>query len=265
MAMKEIFNIKEVSFSYGKRPILKSITEVIYDGEVICLLGPNGSGKTTLLKIMLGLFPPETGAISFDGTNLQSIPQKRLARHLAYVPQVHRDAFTFAVEDVVIMGRLPYHNFFSTYTREDRIVAARVMERLGIEQLRYRPYTEISGGERQLTLIARAMSQGAKVFIMDEPVNGLDYGNQVRLLTTIQNLAKEGYTFVITTHFPDHALHTADKAILLKEGRIITSGSPQEAITTNTIYDLYAIDVTVVSLSKGRTVCLPEWRHEHAR
>jgi len=259
--MKEVFNLDRVSFAYGNRTILDAVCGSVRDGEVVCLLGPNGSGKTTLLKLMLGLLTPASGTIRFQGNLLQSIPQKQLARELAYVPQVHRDAFTYTVEDVVLMGRLPYHSFFSAYTKEDRDAANTAMARLGIESLRHRAYTEISGGERQLTLIARAMTQGARVFIMDEPVNGLDYGNQIRLLARIQNLAREGYTFIITTHFPDHALHTANRAILLKDGRVVADGSPHQTITASSIHELYAIDVSVISVNGGGTVCLPAWRN----
>lgn len=259
--MKDIFVLDQVSFSYTGRLILDSISLVVKEGEVACLLGPNGSGKTTLLKLMLCLLSPSSGRISFNGETLKNIPQRLLARQLAYVPQVHRDAFTFEVEDVVLMGRIPYHSFFSAYTAEDRAAADEAMARLGIEHLRHRPYTEISGGERQLTLIGRALAQGARVFIMDEPVNGLDYGNQIRLLARIQHLADEGYTFIITTHFPDHALHTADRAILIKDGKVVANGSPRQTITTTTIHELYAIDVNVVSVNGGGTVCLPAWRN----
>ena len=177
------------------------------------------------------------------------------------MPQVHRDAFTYAVEDVVLMGRMVYRSLFSNYSQEDRRVAEKAMTRMGIAHLHNRSYTEISGGERQLTLIARAMAQGAKVFIMDEPVNGLDYGNQVRLLAGIRALALEGYTFIITTHFPDHALHTADRAILLKDGKVVADGPPHTTITHKTIYTLYKVDVDVVSVNGGGTVCMPVWRN----
>jgi len=259
--MNEIFKLSGVNFSYADRRILNGLSVTVKDGEVVCLLGPNGSGKTTLLKLMLGLLYPDSGSILFNGTPLHATPQKQLARQLAYVPQVHRDAFTYSVEDVVLMGRLPYHSFFSIYTREDRMIAEAAMARLGIDGLRHRAYTEISGGERQLTLIARAMTQGAHVFVMDEPVNGLDYGNQVRLLARIQNLAREGYTFVITTHYPDHALHTASRAILLKDGKVVADGAPHQTITAGTIHELYAVDVSVVSVNGGGTVCLPAWRN----
>lgn len=259
--MNEIIRLDRVSFSFANRRILDALSVSVVDGEVVCLLGPNGSGKTTLLKLMLGLLTPASGRIFFNGELLQNIPQKLLARKLAYVPQLHRDAFTYLVEDVVLMGRIPYHPFFSTYTVEDRDAADIAMNRMGIEHLRHRAYTEISGGERQLTLIARAMAQGAGVFVMDEPVNGLDYGNQVRLLARIQNLAKEGYTFIITTHYPDHALQTASRTILLKNGNILADGAPHQTITNKTIHELYAVDVSVVSVNGGGTVCLPAWRN----
>ena len=258
--MTEVISMEKVEFSYGKRKIIKKINLRFNQGEVVSLLGPNGSGKTTLLKIMLGFLQPATGKVSFEGRSLAGIPRKLLARQLAYVPQVHRDSFTYAVEDVVLMGRMPHHSFFSTYSCKDHLIATDAMERLGILKLRGRSYTEISGGERQLTLIARSLAQGAQVFIMDEPVNGLDYGNQMRLLYSIKELTQEGFTFIITTHFPDHALLTADRAILLKDGAVLADGRPQQTITRESIFALYRIDVDVVSVDGGGRVCMPAWK-----
>jgi len=258
--MNTLFQLEEISFTYGSKTILDRISLTINLGEVVTLLGPNGSGKTTLMKILLGLLQPCEGRIVFQGGRLESIPRRELARQLAYVPQVHRDAFPYTVEEVVLMGRMAYQSFFSNYSQEDHRIATKAIARMGLSALQHRPYTEISGGERQLTLIARAMAQGASVFIMDEPVNGLDYGNQLRLLERIRLLTDKGYTFILTTHYPDHALHTADRAILLKNGRIIADGMPQRTITSDTIKSLYDIDVRVLVVYGGGRVCVPPWR-----
>jgi iron complex transport system ATP-binding protein len=255
----KVISIEQVHFAYQRKDILKDINLDFDRGGVISLLGPNGSGKTTLLKIMLGLLQPKSGVVSFDGQPLISIPRPVFARQIAYVPQVHREAFAYTVEDVVLMGRAPYHSFFSAYSAEDHEIAADSLDRLGILHLKERPYTEISGGERQLALIARALTQGADVFIMDEPVNGLDYGNQMRLLDGIRRLAAEGLTFIMTTHFPDHALMTADRVILLKNGAVIDDGKPEQTITEDAIFELYRINVNVVSMTCGSRVCMPIW------
>jgi iron complex transport system ATP-binding protein len=259
MAMSAMITMEQVGFSYRKRQVLNQVDVSFKSGEVVSLLGPNGSGKTTLLKIMLGFLQPDTGEVFFAGRALKMVSPKLLARRIAYVPQVHREAFAYTMEDVVLMGRMPYHTFFSTYSASDREIAAAAMEKLEIAHLRDRPYTEVSGGERQLALIARSLTQGADIFIMDEPVNGLDYGNQMRLLSGIRNLANEGLTFIMTTHFPDHALMMADRVILMQQGAILADGPPEETITRETIFALYRIDVDVVAVNGSGRVCMPVW------
>lgn len=259
--MSTLIQALAVSFAYQSRKVLHEVSLNLQQGEIVSLLGPNGSGKTTLLKILLGLLRPHSGFVHFEGRLLQNYPRNELAKRIAYVPQVHREAFAYTVEEVVLMGRMPYHAFFSTYSARDREIAEAAMARLDILGLKGRPYTEVSGGERQLTLIARALAQGAGVFIMDEPVNGLDYGNQMRLLNDINGLAKEGLTFIMTTHFPDHALMTADRVILFKEGSVIGDGAPEATITRETLHTLYRIDVNVAAIGHtgaGR-VCVPDW------
>lgn len=257
--MTDLLQVTRAGFAYRGRQVLSEVSLAFKRGEVASFLGPNGSGKTTLLKIMLGILQPQTGTVLFEGRALKTIPRRDFARQVAYVPQVHREAFAYTVEEVVLMGRMPYHSFFSAYSRKDRDIAAAAMERLDIFHLRERPYTEISGGERQLALIARALAQGAGVFIMDEPVNGLDYGNQMRLLSGIKGLATEGLTFIMTTHFPDHALMTADRVILLKAGAVIADGPPAQTITREAIFELYRIEVNVVSMNGSGRVCIPVW------
>ena len=260
--MTHLLAAQHLSFSYGSRRIFADVNLQFHAGEVVSLLGPNGSGKTTLLKTLLGLLQPENGAVLFEGRPLEAYNRSELAKRIAYVPQVHREAFAYRVEDVVLMGRMPYHNLFSTYSREDRQIAEAAMDRLHIGQLKDRAYTEISGGERQLTMIARSIAQGAEVFIMDEPVNGLDYGNQMRLLADINQLAQEGLTFIMTTHFPDHALMTADRVILFNHGRIVDDGLPQTVINRDSLRELYRIEVNVAAIpgasGMGR-VCIPAW------
>ncbi|WP_035216367.1 ABC transporter ATP-binding protein [Desulfobulbus elongatus] len=260
--MSALMQTLGVNFAYRGRKVLHDISLDFRAGEVVSLLGPNGSGKTTLLKVLLGLLMPQSGFVHFEGRLLQSYRRTELAKRMAYVPQVHREAFAYTVEEVVLMGRMPYHGFFSTYSAQDRVLAQTAMAKVGIGHLQDRPYTEISGGERQLTLIARALAQGADVFIMDEPVNGLDYGNQMRLLSDIVGLAREGLTFIMTTHFPDHALMTADRVILFREGAVLADGHPAAVVTTGSLQELYRIEVKVMNIP-GQTgsarVCVPAW------
>jgi iron complex transport system ATP-binding protein len=233
--------VDQLSFSYRRKPFIHALNLSIEEGGVLALLGPNGSGKTTILKLLLGLLSPSKGAIRIQGKDMRSLSQREISRKLAYVPQTHREAFGYSVYDVVLMGRLPHISFFSRYGESDRRIAAESIGKMGIEHLAERPYTEISGGERQLTLIARALAQGAMTFIMDEPMNGLDYGNQIRLLEKISCLARDGYTFIFTTHHPDHALSIADRAVMIKSGTIFCDGSPSSVIAPKNLAAIYGI------------------------
>lgn len=248
---------ENISFGFPEKPVLRDISFGVRKGEIISLLGPNGSGKTTLLKTLLGLYRLDKGRILFEGRTITSLRQQALARSIAYVPQIHRASFAYSVIDVVLMGRIPHKTFFSRFSADDMEIAHQALDKLSILHLRDRPYTRISGGERQLALIARAMTQGAHTFIMDEPANGLDYGNQIKLLEGLIDLCDEGYTFIKSTHFPDHALWVADRVIMLKEGSIIADGAPGEVITSENLFALYGREVDVHSLRESFRVCIP--------
>lgn len=259
--MNALIEVHDVRFAYQSKEVLHDISLTFRKGEVVSLLGPNGGGKTTLLKILVGILQPQAGSVDFERRSLSSYSGRELAKRIAYVPQTHKEAFAYTVEDIVLMGRMPYHSFFTSYAASatDLKIAENAMSRLDILHLRKRPYTEVSGGERQLTLIARAMAQGADVFVMDEPVKGLDYGNQMRLLSDIKKLSQEGLTFIMTTHFPDHALMTADRIVLLKEGSVLAKGAPDDVVTRDSIFELYRIDVNIISTPSGGRMCMPAW------
>jgi iron complex transport system ATP-binding protein len=252
-----LLSVEHVTYGYTHNPVLKNISVSFEPGMITALLGPNGSGKTTLLKLILGLYRPHSGQVLLEGDPVLSIPKRLLARRIAYVPQIHQLSFGYRVLDVVMMGRIPHKPFFFRYNDKDEQVAISALTRLSIAHLKERPYTKISGGERQLVLIARALTQGADIFIMDEPANGLDYGNQIRLLACIADLAESGYTFIKTTHFPDHALWISDRVVMIKEGKIIGDGETAEVITRNSLYNAYNTHVDVIELDDGSRMCVP--------
>ncbi|MDD2391030.1 MAG: ABC transporter ATP-binding protein [Desulfobacterales bacterium] len=253
-----LISVDHVTYGYSRKPVLKDISLTFKRGEIVSLLGPNGSGKTTFLKILLGLYRPQEGRVLFEGRSVSEIPPKQIARRIAYVPQSHRLAFGYRVMDVVLMGRIPHKPFFFQYSNDDQKAALDALERLSIDHLKDRPYTEVSGGERQMTLIARAIVQGADIFIMDEPVNGLDYGNQIRLLYRITDLARHGYTFIKTTHFPDHALWFSDRVVMLKAGKVIADGDALQMINRINLYNLYNTHIKVIELDDGAHICIPD-------
>ncbi len=254
-----IVEVTEVSFAYTTdKTVINDVSLNVHEGEIVTLLGPNGSGKSTFLKLVMGLIKPKTGTVRIEGEDIRRIPHKELARRIAYVPQVHKGAFPYSVLDVILMGRMPHKTFFFRYSREDMRIAASVMEKLSITHLSRRPYTEISGGERQLTLIARALAQGARIFVMDEPAGGLDYGNQMKLLEHITVLSKEGYTFIKSTHSPEHALWIADRAVLILGGEIIADGNCSCVVNSESLYQLYKTKVNIINLNGSLRVCVPQ-------
>ncbi|MGD9577055.1 MAG: ABC transporter ATP-binding protein [Syntrophorhabdus sp.] len=258
MELKPLIRVERMSFGYTQKIVLNDVNLAIAEGEIVTLLGPNGCGKSTLLKIMLGLLRPARGSIFFNDKDIMHVNPKFLAREIAYVPQIHKSSFPYAVRDVVLMGRIPHKTFFFRYSKTDMRVAHDALERLSILHLANRAYTEISGGERQLTLIARALAQGAKTFIMDEPASGLDYGNQLRLLDQIIKLSREGYTFIKSTHSPEHALWIADRAIMIKNGAIVSDGKCDDVINGESLFRLYNARVNVLRLNGSLRVCVPE-------
>lgn len=262
--MTGFIEVKDLFFAYDvKKPVLNGLNFSIKRGEIIALLGPNGCGKSTLMRLMLGLMRPVKGAVLFNGQNVSHINHKLFAREVAYVPQVHRSSFPYTVEDVVLMGRIPHKGFFFAYSRQDHELADNIMDRLLIRHLAHQPYTQISGGERQLTLIARAMAQGAHTFYMDEPATGLDYGNQMRLLKQIMKLADEGYTFIKSTHAPEHALWIADRAVMMKDGVIWADGKCSEVINTENLMALYNTKINVDCVRDSIYVCSPAGVSRH--
>jgi ABC-type cobalamin/Fe3+-siderophores transport system ATPase subunit len=248
--------ISNMSAGYGPRTVISEISASWTSGEVVCLLGPNGSGKTTLFKAILGLIPSR-GDIRLDERSARTFTTRERARALAYVPQIHIPPFPYSAMDIVLMGRTPFIGAFSVPSPEDRREAARVMDLLRIGHLRNRNYAQISGGERQLVLIARALAQSPRFLIMDEPTLHLDFGNQVRALDLIRQLATGDMGVIITTHVPDHAFICATRVLALLDGRIAADGPPKEVLTCALLKRMYGIDVDIVSLTGGRCMCVP--------
>lgn len=258
--MSAALRARGLRYAWRGRTVLDGVDLRIGTGEVVSLLGANGAGKSTLLRLLLGLLRPAAGDVLLDGAPIASMPRRLLARRLAYVPQVHVSPFPYPVRDIVLLGRLPHAGLGGLSGRigpADRQAADEALARLGIEHLAERPYTEISGGERQLALIARALAQGARLLVMDEPTGGLDYGNQLRLLDLLRTLAADGFGVLKTTHHPDHVLHGSHRVAILREGRILADGAPAEILTRPLMRSLYDVDVEPHRLADGRLVFMP--------
>jgi iron complex transport system ATP-binding protein len=252
--------IKKLSAGYAGRQVLFDVNASMETGEIVCLLGPNGSGKTTLFKTILGLIP-SSGAIYLDAVAVNSLHARQRAQSLAYIPQLHNPPFPFTAFEVVLTGRTPFMGMFSSPTASDRAKALESMDLLKVGHLVCRNYAELSGGERQLILIARALAQSPRFLIMDEPTSHLDYGNQLRTLKVIQKLARTDMGIILTTHVPDHAFMCATRVIALRSGRVLADGKPLDALTPSILHQMYDVDVDIINLSQGRCVCAPAERN----
>lgn len=255
--MEPVLEARDVRHGYGARVVLDGVSLCFAQGQLVSLLGPNGCGKTTLLKLLLGLLSPRGGDVLFRGQSIHSIPRRLYARHVAYVPQSHRTAFPYPVEDVVAMGRLPHQSGWLRKSVGDEPWIEEALAKLEISHLRKRPYTEISGGERQLTLIARALAQGADTIIMDEPTAALDYGHQVRLLEQLAKLSENGLTCIKSTHTPEHALWVSDRVVMLQNGQVVADGRPRDQITPENLQRLYRVSVTSAMTADGWPAYVP--------
>ena len=226
-------------------------------GDLLCLLGPNGSGKTTLFKTMLGLIPARSGEVNLNGQALDRLSRTEIATYVAYVPQAHIAPFAYSALEVVLMGRTARLGLFSQPGEADEEIAYAALARLAIGDLADSDYTRLSGGQRQLVLIARALAQESSILIMDEPTASLDFGNQALVLREISGLAADGLTVILSTHDPDHAFAIGTAVALMHDGRIQATGSPVAALTEQTLSSVYGVNVQLESLPDGRTVCVP--------
>lgn len=256
-----LLEIKDVYGGYGNGDVVKGVSCYADHGDVLCLVGPNGCGKTTLFRLMLSSMPVSMGSISIDGRDTKSLTPKELANLIAYIPQYHSPIFAYTVLDVVIMGRASHFSSFETPKTADREAAFAALEKVNALHLANKKYTALSGGQRQLILIARAICQSAKVFVMDEPAANLDYANHQLLMEVIADLAKRGYCIVMSTHSPEHPFSVGTKALLMKSGSVAGFGPPKEIITPENLQSVYDIEMDVVTIRDRygveRTICLP--------
>lgn len=251
--------VQNLEFAYGQVPVLKGINFSFDEGQMVCVLGKNGAGKSTLFRCILGLQRGYNGQIMIDGTEVRQMKSVELAKKVAYIPQTHSAAFTFSVRDMVLLGTTASLGRFENPGKEQKRMAETALSQMGIETLAERSFAEISGGEQQLVLIARAMAQQAKILIMDEPCANLDYGNQIRLLQILTNLSKEGYLILQSTHNPEHAFLFADQAMVLIDGKAVGPENPQKVLTQKVLGQMYKIEMELYSVGdEKRNVCIPK-------
>lgn len=250
--------VKNISFAYNSSStILKDISFSVGPGQIISIIGPNGVGKTTLLNCMANLTTPTDGAILLEGEDIRRLEAKEIASKIAYVPQFIVPSFAYEVLSYVVTGCAPRLGTFEKPKKEHYEIARQALEQMNIAHLAGKYYTQISGGERQLVSIARALAQRPKVILMDEPTAHLDYGNQIKVLKIIKKLAAEGYAAVITTHNPDHALLLGGEVAALNFNGQFTFGSSKTVIREDFLKSLYGVDLRLHHIpSIGRNVCV---------
>jgi iron complex transport system ATP-binding protein len=258
--MCALLEARNVSFTYdGKKNIFEDISFDVRPGEVFCVLGPNGSGKSTLLRCLCNILRASGGIISIDGKAISTMSNTDIARRVGYIPQMHHPTFPYAVKEVVLMGRSPHMGIAQAPGPKDREITMEVLRSMHIEHLADRPYTEISGGEMQLVMLARVMAQQPDVLLMDEPTSHLDIGNQIRIIKTVVGLSRKGMSVVMTSHFPDHALLSHFNVGIMKGGRFTDLGPAEQVISEESMRRTYGVDIRIVYLGGdiGRKVCVP--------
>ena len=251
--------VKHLSFSYGKKAVLRDVSFSAEKGEFLSVLGPNGAGKSTLFRCILGLLTDYSGEVLVNGRNIRHFSAREAAGEIAYIPQSSRAVFHYSVFDIALMGRTNHISGFRSPGREDERACLQALEKVGIGHLKDRSFHQLSGGEQQLVLIARALTQDAPVLLLDEPTANLDFGNQLLVLNQARQLAREGYTVVQTTHHPEQSYLFSDRILALRNGCLLADGKPSEVLTEQTIKQLYNVEVDVVHLyDDAARVCIPK-------
>ena len=251
---------KNLSFSYGKRKVLSDVSFQLDETMMLSLLGRNGSGKTTLLRLLLGFLTPDAGVITIDGKDIREMKERERASLIAYIPQSVNMVYSYTVMNTVLMGRAPALSIFERPGNKDNERAEKALRMLGIWELRDRSINAISGGERQLVLIARALTQDARILLLDEPTASLDYSNQLLVMERAGMLSKDGYTLILSTHDPAQALTYATSVLALSDGGILYSGGPDGLLDGKVLSALYGRELVVREIeSEGgrRIVCIP--------
>ena len=255
---------RNVEFAYKNRKVLRGLDFSADSGDVVAILGPNGVGKSTLFRCLLGYLHPHKGSVHIDGKDIRTMSAIEMAKHIAYIPQAVSPTFNYTVLDTALMGATNRLGPFQSPRASDVERALEVLDSLGISHLTSRGCDRISGGERQLALLARALVQDAGILIMDEPTANLDYGNNWRVMERIVSLASTGYTVIFSTHDPNQALFHANQVLAMKEGVVVAAGVPGLTLTGDLLSRLYNIDAFVHEIAFGENktmVALPKIRN----
>lgn len=240
----DVITVTDLCFSYDDtRPLLDNISFHLCSGMIVTILGRNGAGKTTLMKCLLGKLKYCKGEIRVHGKLISDYRKKELASLIAFVPQLNTVAFDYSVEEFVLMGCNPHMNVFSSPSPKDYNAVHETLKKLEIHHLYTRSINTLSGGEKQLAYIARALVQGARILVLDEPTSALDYGNTYRFVSLLRDLSKQGYTFIVSCHNPDYPFFFQDHTAAIMPDHSFLFGRTLDILTNDTLSELYGIRV----------------------
>lgn len=240
--------VDNLSFSYGAHQVLHGIGFEVPDATLTVVLGPNGVGKTTLFRCILGLAAGYVGSIEVNGKDVARLSVAQRACELAYIPQAHANIFDYEVVDLVLMACGTDLGMMRSPTRRHEARAMEALERVGIAELAHRPITQLSGGQQQLALVARAIAQDSRAIVMDEPTSALDFANTSRVLGLVRELSAEGRSVLLSMHQPDQAYLYADRVLAMQDGGVYAQGLPADVVTQEHVSELYGVDVRVCPL-----------------
>ncbi|QQO07760.1 ABC transporter ATP-binding protein [Breznakiella homolactica] len=250
-------SVRDCGFSYGKKEVFRGVTFSVEPGTLCGLFGPNGSGKSTLFKCCLNLLKPREGSIYTGGTDVSRLSAGELARRAAYVPQEHNPPFPFLVRDMVLMGRVAHSSGLFGVRPRDRNAAEEAMERLGIRELAEEPCTRLSGGQRQLVLIARAIAQDTPLVLLDEPTSSLDFRNQLLIWRILRDLAGSGKAVLACVHDPNHVVWFCDRAAVMHSRGLAAWGPPETVMVPELLRRLYGPGCAVGNMA-GKPMVYPQ-------
>ena len=247
-----MIRVSDLSFAYDSRQILRDVTFSVNKGDFLAVLGPNGVGKSTLFRCILGILKGYSGLITVNGRDIREMSRREMAGCMSYIPQNHGTAFAYSVLDTVLMGTTHEVGTFSSPKASQVRLAKDALKQVGIADLEERKFTQLSGGEQQMVMIARALSRQAKNLMMDEPTASLDYGNREKILTLLKNLTRSGYTVILSTHDPQHALSYSSSVLALHEGTVEAFGKTADVLTADLLRKLYGIPAVIVDSDYGK-------------
>lgn len=251
-----LLTFQQVSFGYHRliSPVLKGLDLSLNEGQITAILGPNGAGKTTLLFLALGWLKPWSGEIRLLERPIERFGRRELGRHVALIPQSEYTPFEYTVLEYVLLGRAPYLPSLGMPSPADERIAYEALEKVGIADLHSNSMLALSGGERQLVLVARALAQEPRLLLLDEPTSHLDLSNKFRLAQILKRLQEGGATILLTTHEPDLALAVSDEVILMEKGRVLCSGPTAEIATEENLTKTYHIPVKIIPVDGKKLV-----------